>query len=184
MNALHEPLTDGDLTLEPLAPAHREGLRAACAADSAIWDIYPKSWAPEHFDTQFDALLASNRLPFAIVHGGEVVGMTAYIGVDPERAVLEIGNSFIRPDRRGTGLNGRIKRLMLDRAFAKGVRRAEFRVDARNGRSQAAVLKLGAVREGVMRAERVTWNGHVRDTVLFSILDHEWNGGRSAAVQP
>jgi RimJ/RimL family protein N-acetyltransferase len=50
----------------------------------------------------------------------------------------------------------------------------EFRVDSRNGRSQAAMAKLGAVREGVLRADRITWNGHVRDTVLFSILREEW----------
>jgi RimJ/RimL family protein N-acetyltransferase len=64
--------------------------------------------------------------------------------------------------------------MMLRRAFDCGFRRVEFRVDARNKRSQAAVAKLGAVREGVMRADRITWNGHVRDTVLFSILRDEW----------
>jgi RimJ/RimL family protein N-acetyltransferase len=54
------------------------------------------------------------------------------------------------------------------------MRRVEFRVDARNQRSQAAMKKLGAVREGVLRADRITWNGHVRDTVLFAILKDEW----------
>jgi len=52
--------------------------------------------------------------------------------------------------------------------------RVEFRVDSRNARSQAAMKRLGAVREGVMRADRITWNGHVRDTVLFAILLAEW----------
>jgi RimJ/RimL family protein N-acetyltransferase len=64
--------------------------------------------------------------------------------------------------------------MMLRRAFDCGYRRIEFRVDERNKRSQAAMTKLGAVREGVMRADRVTWTGHVRDTVLFSILKDEW----------
>ncbi len=63
---------------------------------------------------------------------------------------------------------------MLRRAFDGGFRRVEFRVDERNKRSQAAMAKLGAVREGVMRADRITWTGHVRDTVLFSILRDEW----------
>jgi RimJ/RimL family protein N-acetyltransferase len=63
---------------------------------------------------------------------------------------------------------------MLSRAFGSGFRRVEFRVDARNARSQAAMAKLGAVREGVLRADRITWTGHVRDTVLFSILATEW----------
>jgi RimJ/RimL family protein N-acetyltransferase len=64
--------------------------------------------------------------------------------------------------------------MMLQRAFDCGFRRIEFRVDERNTRSQAAMAKLGGVREGVMRADRITWNGHVRDTVLFSILKDEW----------
>ena len=63
---------------------------------------------------------------------------------------------------------------MLARAFDCGIRRVEFRVDRRNGRSQAAMKKLGAVREGVLRADRITWTGHVRDTVLFAILKDEW----------
>ena len=75
---------------------------------------------------------------------------------------------------RGTGLNARVKDLMIERAIDAGCRRIEFRVDARNLRSQAAMAKLGAVREGVIRAERITWTGHVRDTILFSILASEW----------
>jgi RimJ/RimL family protein N-acetyltransferase len=62
----------------------------------------------------------------------------------------------------------------LRRAFACGIRRVEFRVDRRNLRSQAAMKKLGAVREGVLRADRITWTGHVRDTVLFAILKEEY----------
>jgi RimJ/RimL family protein N-acetyltransferase len=64
--------------------------------------------------------------------------------------------------------------MMLGRAFECGIRRVEFRVDSRNLRSQAAMAKIGGVREGVLRADRITWNGHVRDTVLFSILADEW----------
>ena len=65
-------------------------------------------------------------------------------------------------------------RQRLDHRQACGFRRVEFRVDARNARSQAAMAKLGATREGVLRADRITWTGHVRDTVLFSILAEEW----------
>jgi RimJ/RimL family protein N-acetyltransferase len=75
---------------------------------------------------------------------------------------------------RGTGLNARVKDMMLERAFSCGFRRVEFRVDRRNERSQAACKKLGAVREGMLRADRITWTGHVRDTVLFAILKDEW----------
>ena len=175
-DGLYVPLHDGDLQLEPLTPAHREGLRAACAADDAIWEIYPTSYQGDHFDPQFDRLLAAapGRRVYAIVLAGTVVGMTAWIEHGAPGWSIEIGNTFIAPATRGTGLNGRVKRLLLDHAFACGLARVSFKVDARNTRSQAAVAKLGAVREGVLRHERQTWTGHVRDTVIFSILAGEW----------
>jgi len=172
---LHTRLTEGAVALVPLAEAHREGLRDACGEDEAIWEIYPVSYASDRFDAAFDALLGNAaRLPFAILLDGAVAGMTAYINADGARGVIEIGNSYIVPRLRGTGLNGRVKRLMIDHAFAEGFRRIEFRVDQRNARSQAAVARLGAVREGVLRQERVTWTGHVRDTVLFGLLRDDW----------
>src|ERR671920_1215364 len=100
--------------------------------------------------------------------------MSNFLGIDCARQVLEIGGTYYRPHLRGTGLNRRIKDMMLERAFECGIRRVEFRVDRRNGRSQAAMKKLGAVREGVLRADRITWTGHVRDTALFAILKDEW----------
>lgn len=173
--SLHLAMAEGAAALEPLTEAHREGLRAACGADMAIWEIYPADWGPAAFDRSFDMLIAHPaRLPFAILHDGAVAGMTAYIAPDPARGVVEIGNSYIAPRFRGGGLNAAVKRLMIGRAFADGWRRIEFRVDKRNARSQAAVLKLGVAREGVLRAERITWNGHVRDTVVFGLLAGEW----------
>lgn len=105
--------------------------------------------------------------------------MTAWIEHGQPGWSIEIGNSFIVPAVRGSGVNGRIKRLMLDHAFACGLERVGFKVDAVNGRSRAAVLKLGAVEEGVLRHERQTWTGRVRDTVSFSILRDEWNARTS-----
>ena len=100
--------------------------------------------------------------------------MSSFLGIDEGRQVLEIGGTYYRPHLRGTGFNRRVKDMMLKRAFDCGIRRVEFRVDCRNARSQAAMKKLGAVREGVLRADRITWTGHVRDTVLFAILKDEW----------
>ena len=175
---LADPMRDGDVRLEPLAEAHRGPLREACAQDRDIWRIYAVSYDPEHFDRSFDLLLARpNWQPFAISKGEQVAGMSSYLGIEPERGVLEIGNTYYVPDLRGTGFNRRIKDLMIGRAIACGYRRIEFRVDARNGRSQAAMSKIGGVREGVIRQDRITWTGHVRDTVLFSILADEWRGG-------
>ena len=178
--ALAEPMAAGDVRLEPLAEAHRLALKAACAEDEEIWPIYAISYDPKHFDASFEALLARpNGLGFAIFLRDRLAGMSCYLGIDAERGVLEIGNTYYVPALRGSGLNRAVKDLMIGRAIDCGFRRIEFRVDARNARSQAAMAKIGAVREGVIRAERITWTGHVRDTVLFSILASEW--GASAA---
>jgi RimJ/RimL family protein N-acetyltransferase len=172
---LGDAMADGELRLEPIGEQHRPALKAACAEDLDIWPIYAVSYDPEHFDESLDKRLAQpNSLEFAVMLGDRLVGMSCYLGIEPERGVLEIGNTYYVPDVRGTGLNRRVKDLMLRRAFGCGFRRVEFRVDSRNGRSRAAMAKLGAVREGVIRAERITWTGHVRDTVLFSILADEW----------
>lgn len=180
---LRAPMADGELRLDPFEEAHREPLKKACAEDLDIWQIYAVSYDPEHFDASFDALLAKpNGQSFAILRGGTLIGMSSYIGIDSDRGALEIGSTFYVPALRGTGLNRRVKDLMLRRAFGCGFRRVEFRVDSRNARSQAAMAKLGAVREGVIRADRVTWTGHVRDTVLFSILANEWDSPHSAGA--
>jgi RimJ/RimL family protein N-acetyltransferase len=175
-DGLYVPLREGDLALELLAEVHREGLRAACAQDDAIWDLYPVSYQGAAFDPQFDSLLSSGatRRVYAILHQGVVVGMTAWIEQGPAGWSIEIGNTFITPTLRGSGFNRRVKQLLIDHAFACGFERVGFKVDLRNTRSQAAVAKLGAVREGVLRHERQTWTGHVRDTVSFSILRDEW----------
>lgn len=172
---LAAPMGSGDSQLEPLAEQHRVALKAACAEDREVWPIYAVSYDPEHFDDSFDRLVSRpDAHAFALFSGGELVGMSAYLNIDAARGVLEIGNTYYVPKMRGTGFNRRVKDLMIRRAVECGFRRIEFRVDARNGRSQAAMAKLGAVREGVIRAERITWTGHVRDTVLFSILANEW----------
>jgi RimJ/RimL family protein N-acetyltransferase len=175
LTTLGAPMGEGDLAIEPMAETLRGALKAACAQDLEIWSIYSTSFDPDHFDSAFDLIRSRpNWRCFSIFLGGEVTGMSCYLGIDLDRAVLEIGNTYYVPRLRGTGFNRRVKNLMLARAFACGFRRVEFRVDARNGRSQAAMAKIGGVREGVLRQDRITWTGHVRDTVLFSILADEW----------
>jgi RimJ/RimL family protein N-acetyltransferase len=167
-------MTDDGLRAEPLMEAHRELLRSACAEDLDIWKIYSINFGPEEFDATFDRMRAMGWVGFALFDDDEFVGMSNFLNIDEPRGVLEIGGTYYRPRFRGTGINRRAKDMMLRRAFDAGYRRVEFRVDARNARSQAAMTRLGAVREGVLRADRVTWTGHVRDTVLFSILKDEW----------
>ena len=165
--------------LEPMAERHAAGLRAACEADQRIWlEIYPYSWAGEHFQPTWDKLMADTAagttLAFAVIAGDEVVGITSFYAIDPANAVVEIGGTYYQPSARGGAVNPASKRLMMGHAFACGARRVVYRVDAINLRSRAAVLKLGAVEEALLRQDRVTWTGRVRDTVLFSILADEW----------
>jgi len=177
---LYLELDDGDLRLVKLAEAHREALRTVCAADGDIWTIYSSSFGGDHFDASFDALVGGGgRMPYAIFDGDTLVGMTAWLRPDWSAQTVEIGNSYLHPNARGTGFNGRLKRLMIDHAFAAGIRRIEFRIDERNKRSQAAVAKLGCTKEATLRSERITWTGHVRDTALWSLLADEWTSGRS-----
>jgi len=175
IGCLSQPMTGDNCRVELFAETHREGLKAACAEDGQIWQIYANNFGPDGFDASIDFYRSSKRnLTFVLFDGDELAGMSSYLGIDEARQALEIGGTYYRPHLRGTGFNRRVKDMMLARAFECGIRRVEFRVDLRNGRSQAAMKKLGAVREGVLRADRITWTGHVRDTVLFSILKEEW----------
>jgi RimJ/RimL family protein N-acetyltransferase len=172
---LAKPMTGDGCRAELFSERYREALKAACAEDGEIWRIYANNFGPDGFDQSIDRYTAkANNRTFVLFDADELAGMSSYIGIDENRQVLEIGGTYYRPHLRGTGFNRRIKDMMLARAFACGIRRVEFRVDRRNARSQAAMKKLGAVREGVLRADRITWTGHVRDTVLFAILRDEW----------
>ena len=175
MDGLTTTMMGNGCRAEPFDERHREQLRAACAEDSEIWEIYATNFGPDGFDAAIDGYIANpNSRTFVLFEGDELAGMSSFLGIDEGRQVLEIGGTYYRPHLRGTGFNRRVKDMMLARAFECGMRRVEFRVDRRNARSQAAMKKLGAVREGVLRADRITWTGHVRDTVLFAILKDEW----------
>jgi len=172
---LEKPMTGEGCRAQLFGQKHFDALKAACAEDRAIWDIYANNFGPDGFEESIERYTSNpNNRTFVLFDGGELAGMSSYLGIDPNRRVLEIGGTYYRPKFRGTGFNRRVKDMMLKRAFDCGFRRVEFRVDRRNGRSQAAMKKLGAVREGVLRADRITWTGHVRDTVLFAILRDEW----------
>lgn len=178
MSTLETVLADGELRLEPLADHHIEPLRAACARDLDIWEIYPISMLGDHFDRAMEEFHATTSwVRFAVLLGGDVIGMTNFINPDERNHVVEIGGTYIQPSARGSaGVNGRMKRLMIAHAFACGFTRIEFRVDARNLRSRAAVLKLGTVHEGTLRRNRITWTGYVRDTCVFGLLKSDWAG--------
>ena len=175
LERLAEPMAGKQCRGELFSEIYREPLKAACAEDRNIWQIYANNFGPDEFDDSITRYVSNpDNRTFVLFDGDELAGMSSYLGIDPARQVLEIGGTYYRPHLRGTGFNRRSKDMMLNRAFGCGIRRVEFRVDMRNQRSQAAMKKLGAVREGVLRADRITWTGHVRDTVLFAILKDEW----------
>jgi RimJ/RimL family protein N-acetyltransferase len=172
---LDAPMTGDGCRAELATDDHLEELKAACAEDRAIWAIYANNFGPDGFDQSIAFYRSGPRnRTFLLYDGDELAGMSSFLGIDEGRQCLEIGGTYYRPHLRGSGFNRRVKDMMLKRAFDSGIRRVEFRVDSRNERSEAAMKKLGAVREGVLRADRVTWTGHIRDTVLFAILKEEW----------
>jgi RimJ/RimL family protein N-acetyltransferase len=167
------------LRLEPLAERHKAQLREACAADPDVWTrLYSLSMLGEQFDANWTALvdgtLAGPTQAYAVVVDGVCVGMSCLLKIDLANRAAEIGATYYRPEARGGLVNPAAKRLLFGHAFDGGLRRVYLHVDALNARSRAAVLKLGAVQEGILRRERVVWTGRVRDTVVFSVLDDEW----------
>jgi len=169
--------------LEPLQPRHRDGLKAAFAeVGDEVWNLMSLPGAGEHFEGWWaDATSTPGRIAHAVVRRSdeEVLGSTSYLDIRPRHGAVEIGWTVYRPDARGGAVNPECKRLLLGRAFDCGARRVELMVDERNLRSQAAVAKLGARREGLLRKHKTTWTGHVRNTVVFSILDDEWPAVRA-----
>lgn len=165
------------IRLEPLGPAHDADLRAACDADPAIWDLYPVNMSGPHYAPWREGLARrvadGTAIAYAILYLGHCVGVSTFTLDAPSRR-CEIGNTYLHPKVRGGPVNPESKLLMLGQAFAAGMNVVQFRVDALNLRSRAAVTKLGAHQDGILRQDRITWTGRVRDTVMFSILRGEW----------
>lgn len=178
MSNLSATLEQGPVRLEPFEDKHLEPLRSACKADPDIWDIYPVNLGGDGFDAAIGMFRASpDWVNFAVIEAesGELVGMTNFIR-PTMFGVVEIGGTYIAPRVRGGAFNRTMKKLMIEHAFASGFHKIEFRVDTRNKRSQAAVLKLGAKHEGTTRQDMVTWTGYRRDTAVFGLLKDEWAG--------
>ena len=139
---LARPMNGDGCRAELFSEEHRQALKAACAEDDDIWQIYANNFGPDGFDASIDFYTSSPRNRTLVLFDcDELAGMSSFLGIDDARQVLEIGGTYYRPPLRGTGLNRRIKDMMLARAFDCGIRRVEFRVDSRNGRSQAAMKK-------------------------------------------
>ena len=177
------------IRLEPLDERARTPLRAAIAGSDTIWDIMSSNASGEHFAGWWRVALADmqagGRIPYVVrrLADQRIIGTTSFLHIDPDAASLEIGSTFLAPEARGGVVNPDMKLAMLAHAFAAGTIRVEIRTDTRNLRSQAAIAKLGALREGVLRKHKRLWNGEVRDTVVFSILDEDWPAVRAGLEQ-
>lgn len=172
-------LENAVVRLEPLTENHRETLRPL-AQEAELWALTSLRGDGEHFDSWFDLMLEGTRAGGQISHlvrrqpDGAPVGHSAFLSIVPEHARLEIGWTWYGATARGTQVNPAAKHLLLGRAFECGVERVELKTHHRNLRSQAAMTKMGAVREGTLRRHMKCWNGEWRDTVWFSVLKEEW----------
>ena len=171
--------------LEPYAEPLKEDLRRALDCDAESWVLFATSGQGAGFEGWWgratDEMAAGTRVPFAVrrLSDGGVIGTTSYLSIRPQDRGAEIGSTFYQPHLRGGPVNPECKLLLLSHAFGAGALRMQLVTDGRNLRSQAAIAKLGAVREGTLRKHKITWTGHVRDTVVFSITDEEWPAVRA-----
>jgi RimJ/RimL family protein N-acetyltransferase len=174
------PLEGRFVDLEPYTEGLQHEVREALDCDPEAWNLFSFSGQGARFASWWQRLTGGMEKGDWIAYAvrdktdGRIVGTTSFLNIKPERQCVEIGATFYCPRARSSYVNPECKLLMLAHAFGSGARRVELLTDARNVRSQAAIAKLGAVREGVLRRDRITWTGHVRDSVLFSITDLDW----------
>ncbi|CAN7505059.1 GNAT family N-acetyltransferase [Arthrobacter sp. LjRoot14] len=179
-------LTGQHVVLEPLSRAHHDGLVEA-ARDGELWKLwYTSVPGPEGMAAEIDRRLrlqeVGSMLPFttrlldpATGGPGRVIGMTTYMNIDAATPRVEIGSTWNAASSHGTGTNADSKLLLLRHAFETlGCPAVEFRTHWLNHQSREAIARLGAKQDGVLRSHTRTADGQLRDTVVFSILEHEW----------
>lgn len=176
-----EPVTlrNDVLTLEPLDVRHARDL--CDALDDGVFEYMPmrssvKTISEVRRYIEFH-IKRPDTITFAVIDNatGRAIGSTSYLNIRAEHRGLEIGSTWITSSARGTRVNPAMKHLMLSHAFdALGTIRVELRTDARNTRSRAAIEKLGAQYEGMMRAHMIMPDGTLRDTAAYSITRDEW----------
>lgn len=167
--------------LEPLTLAHQEALIAA-AKDGELWNsivtIVPtRDTVAEYVEAALSAQAQGSELPFAIIQKatGRVVGTTRFYFIQPHQRNAAIGYTWVSASAQRTAVNTEAKLLLLKHAFENwGCVRIEFITDVLNEQSRAAILRLGAKQEGILRNHLIMPNGRVRDSVCFSIIAEEW----------
>jgi RimJ/RimL family protein N-acetyltransferase len=167
--------------VEPLSWAHEAEL-APLAMDEAIWRYLPASLATtEAFHGWMDSALraaeSGTEVPFVIIDrsSGALAGSTRFFDIRPTHRAVEIGHTWLGRNWWRSVINSETKYLLLRHLFdTLGCQRVSLKTDRLNERSQQAIERLGATREGVLRKHMIVQGGRARDTVYFSILDDEW----------
>jgi RimJ/RimL family protein N-acetyltransferase len=167
--------------LEPLSSAHIQALSEIDDL-AGIFRWFPKpvhnlSDMQEYTESALAAQQAGLALPFATIalSTGKIVGSTRFMAIDRLNRRVEIGSTWLNTAWQKTRLNSEAKYLMLAHAFERsGAVRVEFKTDAHNAKSRAALIRLGAIEEGVLRNHMITSAGRLRDSVYFSITHGEW----------
>ncbi len=171
------------VTLEPLEQHHLADIQAA-AADGELWKLFFTS-VPSPDNTQnwlniaLDMQQQQKAVPFVVRENasGQIVGATRYCNMDINNKRLEIGYTWYAQRVQRSPVNTECKLLLLGHAFEEfGCISVEFRTDWFNRRSQAAIERLGAKRDAVLRNHMILPDGRIRDTVVYSILHSEWAG--------
>ncbi|MEM1328211.1 MAG: GNAT family protein [Bacteroidota bacterium] len=179
---LNEVALQGDLVrLELLDNKHEDGLRRA-VQDGNLWELwYTSSPHPDeaaaYIQTARHEYEADRSLPFAVIHkaSDKVIGTTRYMNAVAQNKRLEIGTTWYAQSFQRTGINTECKFLLLQYAFETlDCIAVEFRTHWYNFRSRAAIARLGAKQDGVLRNHSFDKTGNIRDTVVFSILRSEW----------
>jgi N-acetyltransferase len=169
--------------LEPLGPEHEEEIRLA-VRDGDLWKLFFTTVPHPDGVRQYIAQLLEMRergfaLAFAVRDNtsGQIVGGTRYLNIEPANRRLEIGGTWYAKRVQRTAINTECKLLLLTHAFEQlGCIAVEFRTDWFNKRSQAAIERLGAKRDGVLRNHIIMADGRIRDTVVYSVIESEWAG--------
>ncbi len=174
-------LSNAHVELQPLSVEHHDGLVEAVSVDELWRTWYTRIPSPrgmaEEIERRVRAMAAGTMAAWTIFdpRTGQAVGMTTYLNLDPANRRLEIGSTWLSRSVQGGLVNPAAKLLLLQRAFDQlDCIAVEFRTHWHNRQSRAAIAKLGAKQDGVLRNHTVFDNGTVRDTVVFSIIDGEW----------
>jgi N-acetyltransferase len=179
-------LVGDSVTLEPLSQEHHDGLVAA-VCDGDLWDLwYTSIPRPDGMRAEIDRRVglreAGTMLPFTVRVNdtARIVGMTTYMNVDAANRRVEIGSTWTAQSAQRTATNTESKLLLLTHAFIDlECIAVEFRTHWMNLQSRAAISRLGAKQDGVLRSHNIMADGSLRDTVVFSIIQSEWPGVRN-----